>query len=256
MYQHDVDQTALADALAWVTESVVNAVGVDVNTASPALLQYVAGLGPTLAGRIVAHRNRYGPFPARETLRRVKGIGAKTFEQAAGFLRVPGGENLLDNTGVHPESYPAVDRLLDLGDINIHDRDFPQQIRELEETWGARELAPELGIGEATLRDILAELKRPGRDPRADAPPPILRRDVLTMEDLRPGMRLRGTVRNVVDFGAFVDVGVKQDGLVHVSEMANERVDSPYDVVGVGDVIEVTVLNVEIDRGRIALSMR
>jgi uncharacterized protein len=256
MYQHDVDQTALADALAWVTESVVNAVGVDVNTASPALLQYVAGLGPTLAGRIVAHRNQHGPFPARETLRRVKGIGAKTFEQAAGFLRVPGGENLLDNTGVHPESYPAVARLLDLAGIDMNDRDFPQQIRELEEAWDAQELAPELGIGEATLRDILAELKRPGRDPRADAPPPILRRDVLTMEDLRPGMRLRGTVRNVVDFGAFVDVGVKQDGLVHISEMANERVDSPYDVVGVGDVIEVTVLNVDIDRGRIALSMR
>lgn len=256
MYQHDVDQKALGEALAWVTERVVNAVGVDVNTASPALLQYVAGLGPRAANNIVVHRDEHGPFVSREALKQVKGLGVKTFEQAAGFLRVPGGVNLLDGTGVHPESYEAVGRLMSLLGMSSGDPQLAAGLGEAQAAYDLDQLAAQVGVGRPTLADILAELQRPGRDPREDVPPPILREDVLKMEDLQPGMKLMGTVRNVVDFGAFVDVGVKQDGLVHVSEMADHRVESPYEVVGVGDVIEVTVLNVDPERGRIGLSMR
>ncbi len=256
MYQHDVDQTALAEALAQVTESVVNTVGVDVNTASPALLQYVAGLGPALAARIVAYRDEHGPFESRQAVKRVKGLGAKTFEQAAGFLRVPGSSNLLDNTGVHPESYATVRRLLDRLGLALNDPHLSRKLAQARRGLDMARLASELGVGEPTLTDIFDELQRPGRDPREDVPPPLLRRDVLQMEDLRPGMKLHGTVRNVVDFGAFVDIGVKQDGLVHISQMADTRVDSPYEVVGVGDVVEVTVLDVDVERGRISLSLR
>jgi protein Tex len=256
MYQHDVNQTALGDALAWVTESVVNAVGVDANTASPALLQYVAGVGPKMAEKIVEHRDKTGPFKTRDALRKVKGIGAKTYEQAAGFLRVPSGDNPLDRTGVHPESYPAVDQLLTLYKLKLDDPELSAKLGRIQSTSSIEKLAAELGIGVPTLKDIFVELQRPGRDPREDVPPPILRDDVLRMEDLRPGMHLRGTVRNVVDFGAFVDIGVKQDGLVHISQMSNKRIETPYDVVGVGDVIDVTVLNIDLDRGRIGLSMK
>jgi uncharacterized protein len=256
MYQHDVNQQQLGDALTWVTESVVNAVGVNVNTASPALLQYVAGLGPRLAERIVEHRDQEGPFESRRHLTSVKGMGEKTFEQAAGFLRIPDGANPIDNTGVHPESYPVVDALLHTFEIALDDPDMPARIGKEQARANLQTLASQLQIGEPTLRDILLELQRPGRDPRDDIPPPILRADVLSMEDLRPGLKLQGTVRNVVDFGAFVDIGLKTDGLVHVSQMAEHRVSSPYEIVGVGDIVEVTVLNIDVDRGRIGLSMK
>lgn len=256
MYQHDVNQTALGEALAWVTESVVNAIGVDVNTASPALLQYVAGLGPRLAERVVAYRDDHGPFPSREDIKTVKGMGAKTFEQAAGFLRVLGGDTPLDNTGVHPESYHVAHRLMDLFNLSLDDPELAGKLGRVQAAHNGDKLAEQLGVGAPTLSDIFVELQRPGRDPRDDVPPPILREDVLQMEDLRPGMKLFGTVRNVVDFGAFVDIGVKHDGLVHISQMADYRVSSPYEVVGVGDVIEVTVLDVDPERGRIGLSMK
>ncbi len=256
LYQHDVDQKALAAKLDEVIESVVNSVGVNVNTASPALLQHVAGLGPKLAARIVEHRDAHGPFPSRLAVRGVKGMGDRTFEQAAGFLRVPGGENLLDNTGVHPESYDAVFALLDHFDMDLSDPDLAQRIRDERASWDRPGLAAALGIGLPTLEDILDDLTRPGRDPRVELAAPVLRSDVLKLEDLAPGMRLTGTVRNVVDFGAFVDIGVKQDGLVHISEMADFHVRNPYEIVGVGDIVQVTILNVDVQRGRIALSLR
>jgi uncharacterized protein len=256
LYQHDVDQKALGTKLDEVIETVVNSVGVNVNTASPALLQYVAGLGPKLAERIVERRDEEGAFTSRLAIRRVKGMGDKTFEQAAGFLRVPDGDNLLDNSGVHPESYPVVEQLLKLLALSLSDPNLPQQVRQMRPKLDVSALAKACQVGEPTLEDILNDLTRPGRDPRSELSAPLLRSDVLKMEDLRPGMSLKGTVRNVVDFGAFVDIGVKQDGLVHISEMANFRVRDPYEVVSVGDVIDVTVLSVDPDRGRIALSMR
>lgn len=255
LYQHDVDQKALATKLDEVIESVVNRVGVNVNTASPALLQHVAGLGPKLAERIVAERDAKGAFVARQALQQVKGMGAKTFEQAAGFLRVPESANLLDHTGVHPESYDAARALLDPLAIPLDAPDVPDRVARVRGALDIVTLAQELGIGEPTLRDILDDLARPGRDPRSELDPPVLRSDVLKLEDLQPGMVLTGTVRNVVDFGAFVDIGVKQDGLVHISKMATFRVSDPYALVRVGDVIQVTVLSVDIERGRIGLSM-
>ncbi len=264
LYQHDVDQRQLAAALDAVVESAVNHVGVNLNTASPSLLQYVSGLGPKTAAAIVAHRDQAGPFGHREQLLKVKGVGPKAFEQAAGFLRIPDGDVPLDNTAVHPESYPVVERLM-------------ERMRDSGKGWAERvswealpglmpeyrhrfanlgELAGWLEVGEMTLADILAELEKPGRDPRDELDAPVLRSDVLSMDDLRPGMKLQGTVRNVVDFGAFVDIGVKQDGLVHVSEMSDRRVRDPYAIVSVGDVVEVTVLSVDLERGRIALSLR
>ena len=256
MYQHDVDQNALQESLDWVTQSVVNAVGVDVNTASPALLQYVAGLGPKLAEKVVNHRDKRGQFKTRESIKKVSGMGERTFEQAAGFLRISDGDNPLDKTGIHPESYPATQVLLNTLKLSLSDPDLPQKLGQAQSAYDLSKLAGELGIGDLTLRDILAELQSPGRDPREDIPAPLLRSDVLKMEDLKPGMTLKGTVRNVVDFGAFVDIGVKQNGLVHISQMADYHVDSPYDEVGVGDVIDVTILNVDLDRGRIGLSMK
>ncbi|RPI94267.1 MAG: S1 RNA-binding domain-containing protein, partial [Chloroflexi bacterium] len=242
LYQHDVDQKALETKLDEVIESVVNRVGVNANTASPALLQHVAGLGPKLAERIVELRDAEGPFASRTAIRRVKGMGDKTFEQAAGFLRVPGGATMLDNTGVHPESYPLVEKLLQQLHLSLTDPDLPAQVRRLRPSLDVPTLAEALQAGAPTLHDILDDLTRPGRDPRAELDAPVLRSDVLQMEDLQPGMKLMGTVRNVVDFGAFVDIGVKQDGLVHISEMADFYVKDPYEVVDVGDVIEVTVL--------------
>jgi len=256
LYQHDVDQKELDSKLTEVVESVVNGVGVNVNTASPALLQYVAGLGPKLAERIVEKRDQSGAFRDRFEVRQVKGMGDKTFEQAAGFLRIPDGENLLDNTGVHPESYPVVERLLKAVKLSLNDPNLAKQVRDLRRTMDVPALAAQLNVGVPTLHDILDDLTRPGRDPRSELDAPLLRSDVLKMEDLMPGMTLKGTVRNVVDFGAFVDIGVKQDGLVHISEMADFRVRDPYEVVSVGDVIDVRVLSVDAERGRIALSMR
>jgi uncharacterized protein len=256
LYQHDVDQKKLSGALDAVVESAVNYVGVDVNTASPALLAYVAGLSKKVADKVVAHRDSHGPFKKRSDLKKVKGLGDKAYEQAAGFLRVPESANPLDNTSVHPESYPLVRRLLELAGTRLKARDRMGRVQAVRDELGLPGLAELLEVGEPTLTDILDGLARPGRDPRDDLPPPILRQDVLKMEDLQVGMRLRGTVRNVVDFGAFVDIGVKQDGLVHVSKMAHRYVRNPFDVVSVGDVVDVTVISVDLERGRIGLSMR
>jgi len=256
LYQHDVDQKKLAEALDAVVESAVNYVGVDVNTASPALLGYVSGLSKGVARNIVVYRDEQGPFQKRTDLKKVKGLGEKAFQQAAGFLRVPDSANPLDNTAIHPESYPVVRKLLDLASTRLKARDMLGRVEALRDELGISGLAELLEVGVPTLMDILDGLARPGRDPRDDLPPPILRQDVLKMEDLRVGMRLKGTVRNVVDFGAFVDIGVKQDGLVHVSKMSDRYVRDPFEVVSVGDVLDVTVISVDLDRGRIGLSMR
>jgi uncharacterized protein len=212
-------------------------------------LTYVSGIGPKLARRIVAYRDAKGPFRSREALLQVSGLGPKTFEQAAGFLRIRDGENPLDVSAIHPESYSAAEALLDLADASMN---MPPERRHaalgrLRQVISPEELAAELGVGLLTLQDILEQLVRPGRDPREDLPPPVLRSDVLSMDDLEPGMRLKGTVRNVVDFGAFVDIGVKQDGLLHRSRWPSDQ------PLGVGDVIEVEILNVDEERGRIGL---
>ncbi len=252
MYQHDVDQAQLAEALTGVVESVVNRVGVDVNTASPALLKHVAGVGPKLAARIVAYRDANGPFPNRMALRNVPGLGPKTFEQAAGFLRVHGGDHPLDDSAIHPESYVIAEAVLSRAGLTAQTEPAEREaalatLTKRQEQPALSVLAAELGTGVPTLTDIIEQLVRPGRDPREALPAPILRSDVLTMDDLQAGLRLNGTVRNVVDFGAFVDVGVKHDGLLHRSKIpAGTR-------LKVGDVIEVEILQVEPDRGRIAL---
>ncbi|MDY6874675.1 MAG: Tex family protein [Chloroflexota bacterium] len=249
LYQHDVNQAQLNAALAGAVESVVNSVGVDVNTASPALLTHVAGIGPKLAARIVAHRDANGPFPNRMALRSVPGIGSKTFEQAVGFLRVHGGDNPLDGSAIHPESYPIAEAVLKRAGLTPQAEPAEREdgLAELQARQPLSVLAAELGTGVPTLTDILEQLIRPGRDPRKDLPVPILRSDVLTMDDLQPGLLLKGTVRNVVDFGAFVDVGVKHDGLLHRSQMPTGT------RLKVGGVIEVEILRVEPERGRIAL---
>jgi uncharacterized protein len=265
LYQHDVDQKKLSAALDAVVESVVNFVGVDLNTASPALLSYVAGLSKKVASSVVAYRDQHGAFAKRSELKKVKGLGPKAYEQAAGFIRVPESSNPLDNSPIHPESYPAVRRLLDLAGTRLKARGMLSKVQSLRAELGLDDFRAELGlddlaelleVGTPTLADILDGLARPGRDPRDDLAPPILRQDVLKIEDLTEGMRLKGTVRNVVDFGAFVDIGVKQDGLVHVSKMADRYVRNPLDVVSVGDVVDVTVLSVDLERGRIGLSMK
>ncbi len=255
LYQHDVDQKRLAGALDAVVESVVNYVGVDLNTASPALLSYVAGIHRSTAANIVAHRDEQGPFPNREALKAVRGIGEKTFEQAAGFMRIPDGTEPLDNTAIHPESYPAVARLYQWMGV----RDQAAARARLSALRGERNLGPiatQVGVGVPTLRDMIEALLKPGRDPRDELPPPVLRQDVLQIEDLREGMVLKGTVRNVVPFGAFVDIGVKRDGLVHISQLAERYVRDPLEVVSPGDVVQVRVLEVDLERGRIALSMK
>ena len=249
LYQHDVDQAALSHALDGVVERVVNAVGVDANTASPALLTHVAGIGPKLAASIVAHRDSNGPFRLRRQLRDVSGLGPKAFEQAAGFLRIRQGENPLDASAIHPESYPITEVVLQrLGissDASLQERQAA--VERLQGEISTARLASELDCGEPTLKDILEQLVRPGRDPRADTPAPILRSDVLGMEDLSKGLRLQGTVRNVVDFGAFLDIGVKQDGLLHRSQIPAGT------VLKVGDILEVEILKIEPERGRIGL---
>jgi uncharacterized protein len=255
LYQHDVNQKALSEALDVVVASVVNTVGADLNTASPALLRYISGIGPKTAQAIVVHRDAEGPFPTRAALQAVSGIGPKTFEQATGFLRVPDSQEPLDNTPIHPESYAVARTVLAMAGRPLGDPDLPPALHALRRETDLDELAAELGTGRPTLEDILEALARPGRDPRDALPPPVLRSDVLTMEDLRAGMRLKGTVRNVVDFGAFVDIGVKRDGLVHVSKMGSGYVRNPHDKVAVGDVIEVEVLDVDLDRGRISLGL-
>lgn len=249
LYQHDVDQSRLAGALVGVVESVVNNVGVDVNTASPALLTYVAGIGPKLAERIVAYRNEQGPFPNRQAIKKVSGLGPKAFEQSAGFLRIRGGTNPLDASAIHPESYGIATAVLQRAGLTAETPPAGRQaaLDNLRRQHSITALAAELGTGAPTLTDIFEQLIRPGRDPREDLPAPILRSDVLSLDDLKPGMQLKGTVRNVVDFGAFVDIGVKQDGLLHRSQLPADR------ALNVGEVIDVEILRIEAERGRIAL---
>jgi uncharacterized protein len=256
LYQHDLDEKALGAALDAVVEDAVNHVGVDLNTASWPLLTRVAGLNKKVAREIVAQREAIGAFKGREALRKIKGLGAKTFEQCAGFLRLPGGADPLDNTAIHPESYGATRKLLAKLGLVAHRPDLGAAIQAGRRGLDAARVATELGIGLPTLQDILTNLEKPGRDPREDLPRPHLRRDVLKLEDLEPGMRLTGTVRNVVDFGAFVDIGIKNDGLVHVSELSNTFVRNPLEVVAVGDVIEVEVIDIDKGRGRVSLSRK
>ncbi len=255
LYQHDVDQKALGEALDAVVESAVNSVGVDLNTASPALLQYVSGVGPKLAAGIVTHRDAHGPFATRSALREVSGVGPKTFEQAAGFLRVPESAEPLDNTPIHPESYDVARALLERVSLPLGDPALAARLRDFRSREALEALAAELGTGGPTLADILDALARPGRDPRETLEGPLLRGDVRTLDDLREGMRLRGTVRNVVDFGAFVDIGVKRDGLIHISKMGPGYVRNPHDKVAVGDVVEVELISVDRERGRIGLAL-
>ena len=249
MYQHDVDQAELGRALGGVVESVVNQVGVDANTASPALLTHVSGIGPKLAEKVVAYRDENGPYPSRSALRKVPGLGPKAFEQAAGFLRIHGGQNPLDASAIHPESYAIAEAVLKRAGLHGN-KPFETRrsgLESLKRQAPLVKLAAELGVGGPTLEDIFDQLLRPGRDPRADTPPPVLRSDVLSMDQLAPGMVLKGTVRNAVDFGAFVDIGVKQDGLLHRSQL-------PAGVtLQAGQVIQVEILRIEAERGRISL---
>lgn len=253
-YQHDCPQKELDEALGAVVEDCVNAVGVDVNTASRSLLQQVSGLTTTTAKNIVAYREENGPFASRSQLKKVPKLGPKAFQQCAGFLRVPESRELLDNTGVHPESYDAAKALLQLLGCKAG-QDLSALPKKLEE-YGISQAAQACGVGEPTLADIAKELSKPGRDPRDELPAPILRKDVLEMKDLKPGMELTGTVRNVIDFGVFVDIGVHQDGLVHISEVCSRRLRHPSEAVKVGDVVKVAVLSVDEKRGRISLSMK
>ena len=257
-YQHDCPQKRLDEALSGVVEDCVNAVGVDVNTASPSLLQHVAGLSAATAKNVVAYREENGPFATRRQLLKVPKLGPKAFEQCAGFLRLPGGKNVLDNTAVHPESYAAAEQLLTLTGHTLADvqagnlSDLPARLK----AYGEEKAAAACGVGVPTLRDVAAELMKPGRDIRDELPKPILRTDVLEIKDLKPGMELTGTVRNVIDFGVFVDIGVHQDGLVHISQVADKFIRHPSEVVSVGDVVKVVVLDVDEKKKRISLSMR
>lgn len=255
-YQHDMNQKRLGEALGGVVESCVNAVGVDLNTASPSLLCYVAGISNAVSKNILKYREENGKFKTRKELLKVPKLGPKAFEQCAGFLRIPESETVLDNTGVHPESYKAAESLLKTIGYTLEDvqkknvKNISQKILSKEKT------AEELGIGVPTLEDIIKELEKPGRDPREEMPLPVLRSDVLSMEDLKPDMILKGTIRNVIDFGAFIDIGVHQDGLVHISELSDKYVKHPLEVVSVGDIVQVKVINVDIAKKRISLTMK
>ena len=257
-YQHDMKQARLDEALGGVVEDCVNAVGVDINTASYSLLSYISGINITSAKNIVKYREENGEFSNRAQLLKVPRIGAKAYEQAAGFLRVPGGKEIFDNTGVHPESYEAAAELLSMFGYTRSDvaagnlKDLGSKVQSA----GFAAVAGKLGIGEPTLKDIVTELEKPGRDIRDTLPPPVLRDDILSLEDLKPDMELTGTVRNVIDFGAFVDIGVHQDGLVHISQLSDKFVKHPSDVVKVGDTVKVRVLSVDVAKKRISLTMR
>ena len=256
-YQHDMNQKKLGEALSGVVEDCVNKVGVDINTASASLLEYVSGITKVIAKNIVAYREENGRFEDRKQLLKVAKLGPKAFEQCAGFLRIPGGSNPLDTTSVHPESYKAAEKLLKELGYEISDIAGGKLEGLSRQVKNYKKLAEELEIGEITLRDIVKELEKPGRDPRDEMPKPILRSDVLDMKDLKPGMVLKGTVRNVIDFGAFVDIGVHQDGLVHVSEMSSTKfVKHPLEVVSVGDIVDVRVLSMDLNKKRISLSMK
>jgi len=256
LYQHDVDQKLLAKKLDDVVVSCVNFVGVDLNTASSSLLTYVSGLNKKLAENIVKHRESTGRFNNRSELLGVRGVGEKVYEQCAGFLRIPEGDEPLDNTSIHPESYPAAKKLLDMIDLDGQSlKDTGRVIDFYINKIGLKKLSQEIQVGEPTLQDIIENIKKPGRDPREALPKPTLRSDIMKMEDLKPGMKVKGTVRNVVDFGAFIDIGVKQDGLLHISKMRKGFVKSPSEVLAAGDEIEVTVTDVDFDRKRISLSL-
>lgn len=257
-YQHDMPQKELASALDGVVEDCVNSVGVDLNTASPSLLSRVAGVSSAIAKNITVYREENGSFTSRAQLKKVPKLGPKAFEQCAGFLRISDSDNVLDNTAVHPESYPAAKKLLKI--CNVTDDDIRHGnislINEKVKTCGTSALADELEIGEPTLCDIIKEISKPGRDPREELPQPLLRTDVMGIEDLKAGMELKGTVRNVIDFGAFVDVGVHQDGLVHISQITNKFIKHPSDVLKVGDIVTVWVLSVDVPKKRISLTMK
>ncbi|MGN1188327.1 MAG: helix-hairpin-helix domain-containing protein, partial [Lachnospiraceae bacterium] len=255
-YQHDMNQKKLGEALEGVVEDSVNKVGVDLNTASASLLEYISGITKTIAKNIVAYREENGRFTDRKQLLKVAKLGPKAYEQCAGFMRITGGDNPLDATSVHPESYDAAEELLKkLGydDSSITAGGLPGLSKKVK---NVKQTADELGIGELTLKDILKELEKPGRDPRDEMPKPILRTDVMEMKDLTPGMVLKGTVRNVIDFGVFVDIGVHQDGLVHISQITNKKfIKHPLEVVSVGDIVEVKVMSVDEAKKRIQLTM-
>ena len=253
-YQHDMNQKKLSDALTGVVEDSVNKVGVDLNTASAALLEYISGINKTLAKNIVEYRESNGKFTNRKQLLKVPKLGPKAYEQCAGFMRIAGGENPLDSTSVHPESYDATLKLLK--SLGFNASDITTGLKIAGKIKSVKELSSELGVGEMTLADIIKELEKPGRDIREDSPKPVLRSDVLAMEDLAEGMILKGTVRNVIDFGAFVDIGVHQDGLVHISQICDRFIKHPLEAVSVGDIVEVKVLSVDIAKKRIALTMK
>ena len=258
-YQHDVNQKRLSESLTGVVEDSVNKVGVDVNTATPSLLSYVSGINNTIAKNIVKYRDENGKLKERKELLKVPKLGKVAFEQCAGFIRIPDGKNPLENTAVHPESYESTEKLLDLLGFKVADLKSKENLNSLREklkSVNVAETAAKLEIGEMTLTDIVAELSKPGRDPREDMPKPVLRSDVLKFEDLTDGMILTGTVRNVIDFGAFVDIGVKYDGLVHISEMSNSFIKSPSEVVSVGDVVKVKVIKIDKERKKVGLSMK
>lgn len=257
-YQHDMPKKELDSALDGVVEDCVNAVGVDLNTASPSLLSRVSGVNSAVAKNIALYREENGAFTSRAQIKKVPKLGAKAFEQCAGFLRVAESKNVLDNTGVHPESYSAAKGLLTECGYSLDDVQAGEisLLKSKAELIGLEKLSEKLGVGVPTLEDIIKELMKPGRDPRDELPPPMLRQDVMTMEDLVPGMEIKGTVRNVTDFGAFVDIGVHQDGLVHISEISNRRINHPSDVLTVNDVITVWVKSVDVQKGRISLTMK
>ncbi|MEG2686549.1 MAG: Tex family protein [Christensenellaceae bacterium] len=254
-YQHDMPPAQLDSALCGVVEDCVNSVGVDLNTASHSLLSYISGINSTIAKNIVAYRDENGSFQSRTEIKKVPRLGAKAYEQCAGFLRIPNGKNILDNTSVHPESYTAAKKLIELlgykqKELDAGFADIEQRIKNIEET------AQQCGVGVPTLKDMIVELKKPGRDLRDDLPAPMLRKDIMDMKDLKEGMELTGTVRNVIDFGAFVDIGVHQDGLVHISQMTDRYIKHPSEVVSVGDVVTVKVLSVDTAKKRISLTMK
>ena len=254
-YQHDMNQKRLSEALGGVVEDCVNSVGVDLNTASPSLLSYISGINGTIAKNIVVYREENGKFKNRSQLKKVAKLGPKAFEQCAGFLRITDGDNILDNTSVHPESYDAAKELIETLGFTMSDigtKDFINKLEKVDKD----EVASKLGIGVPTLNDIISELKKPGRDPRDEVAPPVLRTDVMDMNDLKPGMIMDGTVRNVIDFGAFVDIGVHQDGLVHISQISNKYIKHPMEAVSIGDVVKVKILDVDVAKKRISLTMK
>ena len=258
-YQHDVNQKKLQESLTGVVEDSVNKVGVDVNTATPSLLSYVSGINNTIAKNIVKYRDENGKLKNRKQLLKVPKLGKVAFEQCAGFLRIFDGDNPLEITAVHPESYEATEKLLNQLGFDKNDLRNKEKLEELRnklKTIDVAKTAKELEIGEMTLTDIIEELSKPGRDPREDMPKPILRSDVLKIDDLKEGMVLTGTVRNVIDFGAFVDIGVKHDGLVHISEMSDKFIKNPSDVVSVGDIVKVKVIKIDKERQKVGLSMK